>query len=79
MVTIGLLDDCTFGWSDLLALWLIVQPLATLLAVHVLGAKSNVTIDHLFSECPGLPLGRYRPLVLGGGTGVIRSPTTRGD
>ena len=45
-MTIGHLDDCTFVWSDLLALWLIVQPLATLLAVRVMGDAMSMQ-----SEC----------------------------
>jgi hypothetical protein len=53
-----LLDDYSFVWSDLVALWLIVNALATLLAVHVMGAKSMWNQCHggvLFSDCQRVP------------------------
>ena len=71
-MAMGLLDDYSFVWSDPMALWLIVQPLATLLAVHVTDQRAcggvNVTVEPLLSECqsgPGCPGCRYRPLVVG--------------
>lgn len=76
-MAMGLLDDYSFVWSDLVALWLIVSTLATLLAVHVTGQRAcevNVTVEPLFSKCqsaPGLPGCSYRPLVLSGGTAPL--------
>ncbi len=47
-MAIGLLDDYSFGWSDLVALCLIVGPVATLLAVHVTGGAMSMR-----SQCHG--------------------------
>ena len=46
MVAMELLDDYSFGWSDPMALWLIVSALATLLAVLVAGDAMSMQ-----SEC----------------------------
>ncbi len=46
VMAMGLLDDYSFGWSDLVALWLIERPLATLLAVRVMGDTMSMQ-----SEC----------------------------
>ena len=35
MVAMGLLDDYSFGWNDLMALWLTVSPLAMVLVARV--------------------------------------------
>ena len=77
MVTMECVDDCTFGWSDLVAMWLIVSTLASLLAIQVMGGAMRLRVQcHgavLFSECqsgPYLPVRRFRPLMLvvSGGT-----------
>jgi hypothetical protein len=55
VVTMEFVDDCTFGWSDLVAMWLIVSTLATLLAIQVMGGVMRLRVQcHgavLFSEC----------------------------
>lgn len=44
-MAMGLLDDYSFAWSDLLALWLIVSTLATLLAVQVVDSTSSLWVQ----------------------------------
>ena len=68
MVAIEFVNDYSFDWSDLVAMWLIVSTLATLLAIQVMECALSLWVQcHggvLFSDCKsgsGLPLGRYRP------------------
>ena len=59
MVAIEFVNDYSFDWSDLVAMWLIVSTLATLLAVQVMeGALSLWVQCHggvLFSDCQRVP------------------------
>ena len=64
MVAMEFVDDYSFIWSDLVAMWLIVNTLATLLAIQVMGGVMRLRVQcHgavLLSECqsgPGLPVG----------------------